>query len=650
MNNKMAVRGGVGDILEPKVGTRPQDNLYLAVNSEWLENVKIPSDRSRIASFDNIDLDVEKKLMKDFADFADGKKEVADVPNLKKAVELYKLARDFKRRDEDGAKPIQADLALLEGIRDFADFNLKVPDLFKAAFALPFSFDVDADMKNTKINVLQFFGSSIFLPDTTTYKTDAAQKLLDVLKKQSIELLKMAGLSAGQAEEYVDDAMKFDDKVSKVVKSSEEWADYPAMYNPMPISDFEKKITNFKMDYFLKEALGEVPDRVIVAEPRYLDHFDELINEDNFDEIKGWMIVKFINGVASYLSQDFREASFPFSQALSGQPELQSQEKQAYHLANGIFSEVVGVYYGKTYFGEDAKKDVLSMIHKMLDVYEERIKNNDWLSEETKHKAIVKLRALILKIGYPDKIEEIYDRLHVTPASEGGSLYSNARAAEIEQVKYNVEKLHKPVDRTVWLMPGNLVNACYDPQRNDLTFPAAILQAPFYDLKQDRAENFGGIGTVIAHEVSHAFDNNGAQFDEYGNMKNWWTDTDYAEFKKRTQAEIDLFDGIKYGPVTLNGKQIVSENIADQGGLTAAVQANKGENGDMKKLFENFARVWANKQLTESIKTQVSVDVHAPGPERANVQSQCQEEFYKAFDVKEGDGMWLDPKKRVVIW
>ncbi|EEJ71407.1 M13 family metallopeptidase [Lactobacillus ultunensis] len=650
MNNKMAVRGGAGDILEPKVGTRPQDNLYLAVNSEWLKKVKIPSDRSRIASFDNIDLDVEKKLMKDFADFADGKKDVANVPNLKKAVELYKLARDFKRRNDDGAKPIQADLSLLEGIRDFADFNLKAPDLFKAAFALPFSFDVDADMKNTKINVLQFFGSSIFLPDTTTYKTDAAKKLLEVLQKQSVNLLKMAGVAEDQAEKYVGDAMKFDDKVSKVVKSSEEWADYPAMYNPTSIEDFEKKITNFKIDYFLKEALGEVPDRVIVAEPRFLDHFDELINEDNFDEIKGWLIVKFINNVGSYLSQDFREAAFPFSQALSGQPELSSQEKQAYHLANGIFSEVVGVYYGQTYFGEKAKKDVEDMIHKMLDVYEKRINENSWLSEQTKQKAIVKLRALILKIGYPDKIEEIYDRLKVVPASEGGSLYSNARAAQAEQVKYNVEKLHKPVDRTVWLMPGNLVNACYDPQRNDLTFPAAILQAPFYDLKQDRAENFGGIGTVIAHEVSHAFDNNGAQFDEFGNMKNWWTDEDYAEFKKRTQAEIDLFDGIKYGPVTLNGKQIVSENIADQGGLTAAVEANKGENGDMKKLFENFARIWANKQLTESIKTQVSVDVHAPGPERANVQSQCQEEFYKAFDVKEGDGMWLDPEKRVVIW
>lgn len=570
--------------------------------------------------------------------------------NLKKAVELYKLARDFKRRNEDGAKPIQADLTLLESIRDFADFNLKAADLFKASFALPFVLNVDADMKNTKINVLQFIGPSTFLPDTTTYKSDAAEQLLGVLSKQSVNLLKMAGVSEDQAKEYVEDALKFDKKISEVVKSTEEWADYPAMYNPTSMEDFEGKIHDFKIDYFLKEALGEVPDRIIVTEPRFLEHFDELINEDNFDEIKGWMIVKFINGAAAYLSQDFREAAFPFSQALTGQPELASQEKQAYRLANSVFSEVVGVYYGRTYFGEEAKKDVLTMIHQMLDVYEKRIRENDWLSEETKHKAIVKLRALILKIGYPDKIEEIYNRLNVTPENEGGSLYSNVRAADIEQVKYNVEKLHKPVDRTVWLMPGNLVNACYDPQRNDLTFPAAILQAPFYDLKQDRAENFGGIGTVIAHEVSHAFDNNGAQFDEYGNMKNWWTDEDYAEFKKRTQAEIDLFDGIKYGPVTLNGKQIVSENIADQGGLTAAVEANKGENGDMKKLFENFARIWANKQLTESIKTQVSVDVHAPGPERANVQSQCQEEFYKAFDVKEGDGMWLDPEKRVVIW
>lgn len=649
MNKFFAVRGGSGNVIEPDVNARPQDNMYLAVNSDWLEKTKIPEDRSRMAAFDGIDVDVEKHLMQDFADFASGKKEIAAVPNLAEAVKLYKLACDFDKRNSEGAEPIKSDLAILEGLRDFSDFNLNAPDLSTFA-SVPFDFDVEPDMKNTKVNVVNFTGPGTFLPDTTTYQTADAPKLLAILQKQSVKLLTMAGVDKAKAEKYADDALKFDAKLAKIVKSTEEWADYPASYNPMKIADFEAKFTEFKISYYLKEVIGEEPDRIIVSEPRYLDHINEIVNKENFAEIKGWMIVSFINGVASYLSQDFREAAFPFSQALYGQTKLSSGEKQAYHIANGTFSEVVGVYYGRTYFGQDAKKDVEDMIHRMLDVYKERLQNNSWLSEATKKQAVVKLEALELKIGYPDKIEEIYNRFKVATANEGGSLYSNEREFGIVEQKYNIEQLHKEVDRTVWAMPGNLVNACYDPQRNDLTFPAAILQAPFYDLKQDRATNFGGIGTVIAHEVSHAFDNNGAQFDEFGNMTNWWTDEDYAEFKKRTQEEIDLFDGIKYGPVTLNGKQIVSENIADQGGLTAAVEAAKNENDDLQKLFENFARIWANKQLTESIKSQTAVDVHAPGPLRANVQIQCQNDFYKVFDVKPEDGMWLDPEDRVDIW
>lgn len=649
MKNFFAVRGGSGDVIEPKVGTRPQDNIYLAVNSEWLKKTKIPEDRSRMASFDGIDVNVEKHLMEDLADFASGKKEVPNVPNMAEAVKLYQLAKDFDKRNSDGADPVQDDLTALEEIRDFSDYNLKAPDLTTFA-SMPFGFDVEPDMKNTKVNALYFAGPGTYLPDTTTYETDDAPKLLAILQKQSVNLLTMAGVAEDQAEKYAAAAIKFDGKLAKVVKSSEEWADYPASYNPMAIDEFEGKFKDFKIAYYLKKVIGEEPERIIVEEPRYLDHINELINETNFDEIKGWTIVNFINGVASELSQEFREAAFPFSQALSGQPQLKSGEKQAYQIANGTFSEVVGAYYGQTYFGADAKKDVEDMIHRMLDVYKERLQSNSWLSEETKKKAILKVNTLELKIGYPDKIEEIYNRLKVVPANEGGSLYSNERAFAIEEQKYNIEQLHKEVDRTVWAMPGNLVNACYDPQRNDLTFPAAILQAPFYDLKHDRATNYGGIGTVIAHEVSHAFDNNGAQFDEMGNMKNWWTDEDYAEFKKRTQDEIDLFDGIEYGPVKLNGKQIVSENIADQGGLTAAVEAAKNENEDLKKLFENFARVWANKQLTESIKSQTAVDVHAPGPLRANVQIQCQDDFYKVYDVKPEDGMWLDPDQRVAIW
>ncbi|RMC38650.1 M13 family peptidase [Lactobacillus sp. ESL0236] len=649
MRKNFAVRGGSGDVIEPKVGTRPQDNIYLAVNSEWIEKTKIPSDRSRMASFDGIDVNVEKHLIQDFADFATGKKEIPAIPNLAEAVKLYQLASDFDKRNREGAEPIKADLNILTGIKDFSDFNLTAPDLTTFA-SLPFGFDVEPDMKNTKVNVLYFAGPGTFLPDTTTYQTADAPKLLAILQQQSVKLLQMAGIAEDEAQKYAAAAIEFDAKLAKVVKSSEEWADYPATYNPMAIADFEDKFSEFKIQHYLKEVIGEEPERIIVEEPRYLDHINEIINKDNFAEIKGWMIVNFINGAASDLSQEFREAAFPFSQALSGQPKLAEGNKQAYHIANGSFSEVVGVYYGKEYFGADAKKDVEDMIQRMLDVYKDRLQQNSWLSAETKKKAIIKLEALELKIGYPDKIEEIYNRLKVIPASQGGSLYSNERAFAVAEQKYNIEQLHQKVDRTVWAMPGNLVNACYDPQRNDLTFPAAILQAPFYDLKQDRATNFGGIGTVIAHEVSHAFDNNGAQFDELGNMTNWWTEADYAEFKKRTQEEIDLFDGIEYGPVKLNGKQIVSENIADQGGLTAAVEAAKNENDDLKQLFENFARIWANKQLTESIKTQTAVDVHAPGPLRANVQIQCQDDFYKVFAVTPEDGMWLDPDKRVDIW
>ncbi|ALT46633.1 peptidase M13 [Lactobacillus delbrueckii subsp. bulgaricus] len=650
MNNKFAVRGGSGDTTVVDKTARPQDNLYLAVNSDYLDQLEIPADRSRMGSFDQIAENVEKTLMADFAAFASGEKEVPALPNLAKAVELYKLAKDFDKRNADGAEPIQADLKKLEGLNSWNDLQGAAADLAKEGFDLPFSFSVDADMKNTKVNTVYFGGPHIFLPDTTTYESPDAEKLLGVLKEQTLKLFQMAGVSEEKAAEYVDGALAYDQRLAKVVKSSEEWADYPAMYNPISLADFKSKFTSFDMGQFLAGFLGEEPEVLINTEPRYLDQAEGLLNEASFSEIKGWMLVKFINDVASSLSQEFREAAFPFSQALTGQPQLASGIKQAYRIANSTFSEVVGIYYGQTYFGAAAKEDVLGMIKRMLKVYEDRLAKNDWLSQATKDKAITKLQALILKVGYPDKIEDIYNRLQVTPAEEGGSLYSNLQAASQESIKYSLEKLHQPVDRTVWMMPGNLVNACYDPQRNDITFPAAILQAPFYSADQSRAANYGGIGAVIAHEVSHAFDNNGAQFDEFGNMKNWWTEADYKEFADRTKAEIALFDGLKFGPTTLNGKQIVSENIADQGGLAAAMTACKEEGQGLEDFYANWARVWAQKSLEAAIKMIVSVDVHAPGPLRANVQAQCQDEFYETFDVKPGDGMYLAPEDRVKIW
>ena len=647
MRRYFSVRGGAGDLTKPDINTRPQDNLYLAVNSEWLSKAKIPADRTSTGINLILDMRIEDKLMKDFEDFASGKKSLPDVANFDKAINYYKLAADFDKRNKDQAEPIKKDLNRLISLKNFEEFNQKAAQLISSGYELPLDIYVSEDMKDTDHNALYATGPQLFLPDTTAYQSPDAEKLLSVLEKQTVNLLTMTGMSEEQARTWAKKGIEFDKKLSKVLKSTEEWADEVAMYNPASLSDFEAKFDQFDINSFLKQLLPEMPEKVIVAEPRYFKQINNFLSESEFDEFKSWMIIKFINKNATYLSQDFREAAFPFRQAVYGVPELPSQDKHAYRIANAAFDEIIGIYYGKTYLGEEAKSDVISMIKKMLKVYEQRIQNNSWLSEDTKKQAIVKLRALKLKIGYPEKNRALFDNLVVDPNK---SLYENHVLINQERIKDILQRLNKKPDKSIWEMPGNLNNACYDPYKNDLTFPAGILQAPFYDAKQSRAANYGGIGATIGHEVSHAFDNNGAQFDEKGNMKNWWTKEDFEEFNKRTKAVADIFDGLQYGPVKLNGKQVVSENIADLSGLSCAIAANKAEGGEMKDLFETYAKSWMQKQRPEAIKAEVQSDVHAPQPTRVNIPAQNQEEFYEAYNVTPEDGMWLDPEDRITIW
>ncbi len=650
MKRYVNVRGGAGDVTKP-TQARPQDNLYLAVNYNYLKDAEIPADKPTTGSFNVLADNVEENLMADFADFARGAKDISDNPELQNAVELYKLTGDFNKRDADGVTPALADMQEILDIKDFAELNETAAKLELNGHSLPINFGVDTDMKDTKHHVLATSGPGLFLSDTTQYGTEVGDKLLRVFETQSAYLLTLMGMNEAEALINVHRALELDAQLSKIVKSNEEWADYPATYNPYEFTEFAKYFKSFDVTSYVKELLGKVPDKVIEAEPRFLKATEDVLNEDNFPNIKSWMLVNFVNGVSGSLSQKMREAGFSYRQAVTGVKELAKPEKQAYQVANSNFDEVVGIYYGKKYFGADAKADVISMIHKMIAIYENRLTNNDWLSDATKKKAIVKLKAMELKVGYPDKVEDIYKRLKITPASKGGTLYSNLKGIRLERIKYNLEKIDEDVDRTVWNMPGNLVNASYDPSKNDLTFPAAILQAPFYDLHASSSTNYGGIGAVIAHEISHAFDNNGAKFDEIGNMVNWWTDDDFKKFEEKTQAEIALFDGLQYGPGKINGKQVVSENVADIGGLSNAVEAAKSEkDANMVELFENWARVWSMKAAPEYMQMLLAVDVHAPGPMRANVQPQNLPEFYEAFGVTKSDGMYLEPEKRVNIW
>ncbi|KRK78950.1 neutral endopeptidase [Companilactobacillus nodensis DSM 19682 = JCM 14932 = NBRC 107160] len=640
--------GGAGDMVNAKP-TDYKENLYLAVNGAWQEKAEIPSDKPRTGGFMDLDEGVEKALMKEFHEFANDEGKINDDLMLQ-AVKLYRLANNVEHLNKFHHQPILKDIQKINDITSLQEFSDKLAELSKAGFPLPIDISIDADMKDTSKNVVYIGGAGLILPDKTYYaeSNKSGEQLLKKFAEVSTRLLSMIGYNLDDAKKIVAKALKFDKLLVPIVKGSEEWADYTKMYNPMPFSEYITKSDALDLKSQVTEQINDIPDKVIITEPRYLDNLNKIINEDTFEDIKAWMMVNFLTGNASSLDEEFRQVIGEYNLALSGAKELQNRTKFAYHKAAGIFSQVVGVYYGKKYFGEDAKNDVRGMIKKMISIYEQRISANTWLSEDTKKKAIVKLDKIEVKVGYPDKIDDIYSKIKI---NENDSLYDNLREIRKIFIQDSLDQYHKAVDRTKWLMPGHMVNACYDPSRNDITFPAAILQAPFYSLEQTSSENFGGIGAVIAHEISHAFDNNGAQFDEFGNMNNWWTDEDYAKFKKLTQNMIDEFDGIPYAGGKVNGKLVVSENVADVGGLRCALEAAKTEDDyDVKKFFINWARVWRLKATQEFNELLLSTDVHAPGPLRANVQAQNMDEFYDAFGITKNDGMWLDEDKRVNIW
>jgi putative endopeptidase len=642
------VVGGAGDMVNAKPASY-KDNLYLAVNGEWQETAKIPADKPRTGGFMDLDEGVEKTLMNEFHEFANDESKVDD-KLLLQAVRLYRLANNVEHLNKFHQQPILKDIQRITDLKDLNDLSEHLADLSADNFPLPIDVSIDADMKDTSTNVVYIEGASLILPDKSYYDDDneSGKTLLKKFSEVSVKLLSMIGYDLDKAKAIVEKALAFDKLLVPIVKSQEEWADYTKIYNPMEFSEYITKSKSLDLQKEVVDLINDTPDKVIIEEPRYLDNLGKIANDANFDDMKAWMLVTYLTDNASNLDEEFRQTIGEYSLALSGAEELQNRTKYAYHKASRIFDQVVGTYYGKKYFGEDAKEDVRKMVKKMISIYEQRITDNTWLGEDTKKKAIVKLEKIKIKVGYPDKIDDLYSKYEV---EETASLYDNVINFHRIKRQDELDSYHRPVNRGKWLMPGHMVNACYDPSRNDITFPAAILQAPFYSLKQSSSQNYGGIGAVIAHEISHAFDNNGAQFDEFGNMNNWWTDEDYAKFKDLTQKMIKEFDGIPYAGGKVNGKLVVSENVADVGGLRCALEAAKTEDDvNLKEFFINWARVWRLKATQEFNELLLKTDVHSPGPLRANVMAQNMDEFYPEFQVTEKDGMWLEPDKRVNIW
>ncbi len=629
---------------------RIQDDLYTFVNQEWLDSAVIPDDKPATGGFINLDLDVEKLLISDFNKMASGELEIPD-ENVRKAIALFNLAKNIEKRNAEGIAPILPTLEKIQNLKDVADLNANLKDFVLNQLPLPFDAGVNPDMKDSRVHCLMMYGPQAILPDTTYYKPEMQPQhdaLIGVWSQMVAELLKRTNLSQAECDQYLQDALALDAIIAGLVKSSEEWSEYTKMYNPMPVSVVAKKMQPLDITQLVLDCFGKAPENIIVAEPRFLDGFKTLFNEQNFELYKHWAYINALLGATSYLSEELREIGSAYYKMLSGVASLPTIEKQAYQLASGKYSEPVGLYYGRKYFGEEAKKDVVEMVKEIIETYKLRVSKNDFLSDATKQKAIVKLNKIEIKMGYPDKVNEIYAKMNF---DENGSLLDALNALARVQVEDNLSKLFKDVDRTEWVMPGHMVNACYNTSSNDITFPAAILQPPFYSIKQSRSQNLGGIGAVIGHEISHAFDNNGAKCDENGNLNNWWTDEDFAAFEAKTKDMIAEFEGIELPWGKVNSTLIVSENIADNGGMAVTLEImSKMPDADYKAYFTNWARVWCLKGRPEYLQLLLNIDVHAPTVLRANMQPRNFEEWYKTFDVKDTDQMYIAPEKRVIIW
>ena len=628
---------------------RIQDDLYMFVNQQKLEELVIPDDKPVAGGFSELADGVEKIMMDEFSTMSENKSYPNDY--LARACQLYAIAKDADRKAEQGISPALKRLAILNDVNSTEDFSRLYKTLSLNGIPTPINIGVDTDMKNTKQRLVYIQGASVILPDASYYKPEmAAQKeqIIGIWTNVAKAVMSKTDLAPEEQEKYVTDALAFDEILGGLVKTSEEWSKYVEMYNPMDAAEVAGMLSTLDFDLILKDLFGKVPATIVVTEPRYFSAFTQVFNAENLELYKHWAYVTGLMSACSYLSEELRDLGGAYHRALMGVAVMQPIDKFAYNLASGIFSEPVGIYYGEKYFGEEAKKDITEIVYQIIDTYKTRIKTNEILGEETREKAILKLSKMGVKMGYPDKARAIYDKLVFNPDD---SLLDIVLSLKAIRELDTLAKLDMPTEPENWAMPGHMVNACYDPFVNDITFPAAILQPPFYSLKQTRSENLGGIGAVIGHEISHAFDSNGAKCDENGNINNWWTEDDFARFEAKVNQMIEQFDGIELPWGKVNGAFIVSENMADNGGVSVTLDImSRTEGASYEEYFYNWAKVWCQKARPEYQQMLLAVDVHGPCMLRANIPPRNFDEWYTTFDVKDTDKMYIAPEKRIVIW
>lgn len=633
-----------------------QENLkqdfYKEVNREWLKTAKIPGDRPSTGSF----LEIDNRLRKDVTKFANklaSKISAVNDPILQEFAKFYRITKNIKKREELGVEPIQKYIQEINAISSYQEIEDRFAELTHKGYFMPFVYGIDQDFVDNTLQVLSISSPKLLLPEKSYYlDTEKRDKLLEVLRKVSLTLLTTVNFEYDQAKEIIEDAFSFDASLVEMYKTAEERANYVASYNVYKFSELNQKSHIFDLHKIAKSLTGDDQiETAIFDNPRFVEAINQIYTADNFKLFKARMILSNVFSKVDYLTEDLRKIKNQYAAAITGVNKLESVKKFAFRIASSHFNMPLGVAYAMENFGQEAKNNVEKMVTTMIGIYKQRLQKNTWLSPQTIAKAITKLEALRMMIGYPDEFETFYNELKTTNMGNGANIIDNIVNFDIVYSKYHFNQYMKPVNQNYWEMSPAMVNAYFHPFKNVIVFPAGILSDPFYDFNNHSSANYGGIGAVIAHEISHAFDNNGSQFDEKGNLNNWWTDHDRAEFTKRAQGVIDLFEGQKTKYGKCNGKLTVSENIADLGGFACAFEAASLEpDFDPKLFFYNWAKVWRSKYRMQYGQLLLKSDVHAPTSLRANIQVKNHPAFYELFDVKPNDKMYLEPEKRTSIW
>ena len=635
----------------------PAEDFYQYATGGWQKKNPLKPEFARYGSFDVLRENNEKRINELFSAMAESNAEMGSIEQ--KISDLYKMGLDEERLNKEGAKPIKQALKEISKLKSREALIAELAKLHTDGIGIFFAAYPAADLADSNMTILYMEQGGLGMGNRDYYTDEKNASIKSAYSDYLAKMFELAGVK-GNIEKMVEEVLAVEDRIAAKHWTNVECRDIVRGYNPYAYTDFKNEYQGVDWDAYFAEIGVEKVEKIVVSQPSSFKNTLDVMATASMDELRSYVMAHYINAASSYLSEEFAVASFEFfGKTMSGTQEIRPRWKRAMGVPNSILSEAVGQIYVAKYFPESEKVRVEQMVRNIQQAFSKHIEALDWMSDETKVKAQEKLAAFTVKIGYPNKWKD-YSTLVVDPAK---SYWENVLEANRWYTADSMSEVGKPVDREKWMMPPQMVNAYYMPTTNEICFPAAILQPPFYNPAADDAVNYGAIGVVIAHEMTHGFDDQGSQFDKYGNMNDWWSAEDRAAFEAKTQVLVDQFNAIEVLPgLNADGKFSLGENIADQGGLRLAFTGLRdyawaeGRPADIdgftgeQRFYIGYATLWAQNITDQEKERLTKVDVHSLGINRVNATLRNIQTWYDAFGIAEGDAMYMAPAERVVIW